>query len=165
MIGASPFVKFAFAERDAARFRDDVEEWTRNHEVAKDDLWVWERLVDDANRLFALLLAFDVDFRRAVRSSSITPEFYIKTDDALETLFAVWFAASNRIAPDVRRLSADRGAFTGSDRFFENIREAGWILSPPDDMLDDENMIQARDAAVEAARRGDVEPAFDDVRP
>jgi hypothetical protein len=165
MIHTGPFVKFAFAERDAARFRDDVAVLVESPGPAPADLWAAERLVTDACRRFDLLGLIDDELRRASRVGSLASDDYAKADAEVAALFTDWLAASRNLEAILRRLPPEGSPVAGEGRFSENVREASWMLGDADRVLDDPRMIALRDAAVDASRRGDVGPVFENVRP
>jgi hypothetical protein len=164
MIQVGPFVKFAFAKRDTARFRDDVVSWAESPESASAERWAVERLVTDACRLFEFLGLIDDELRRASRLGCLTSDEYIKADAEITTLYSGWLAASRRLEVMLRATAKD-GPVADASRFLDDIREASWMLGNADRVLDDSRMIDLRDGAVDASRRGDVGPVFEDVRP
>ncbi|WP_337176798.1 hypothetical protein [Paludisphaera sp.] len=159
---AGPFIKYAFAERDAERLRDDVATWAEPPAAASTDRWARERLVADACRLFDLLRQIDDEARRASRYGAMSAGDFARADEAVTALLTEWLTTSRKLAAI---LPANGPTLADAGRFIGHIREASWMIGEADRVLDDPRMIDLRDEAVDASRRGDVEPVFEDVRP
>lgn len=162
MMQARSIVQVAFAERDAARFRTDVAAWAASTTHA--DVWALERLVADACRLYELLSLIDDELRRASRSGLLSSDEFAQADARITSLFSQWLAASRGLETMLRGLPAE-DSVAGAGRFHDAVREASWMLGDADRILEDPRMLNLRDEAVDASRRGDVGAVFEDVRP
>lgn len=162
MLQVRSIVQVAFAERDAARFGADVAAWAGSTTPA--DVWALERLVADACRLYELLGLIDDEFRRASRSGSLSSDEFAQADAKITSLFSQWLAASRELEVVLRGIP-DEDSIAGAGRFYNAVREASWVLGDADRILEDPRMINLRDEAVDASRRGDVGAVFEDVRP
>lgn len=162
MLQSRSIVQIAFAERDAVRFGADVA--ACGGSSASAELWAVERLVADACRLFELLGLIDDDLRRASRSGSLSSDDYARADAQIKALFSQWLASSRELEGMLRGVPGE-DPIDGWGRFVDAVHEASWVLGDADRILKDPRMINLRDEAVDASRRGDVGTAFEDVRP
>ncbi len=162
---AQPQVQLDFAKREASRYREDIESWKADHDALANGCWVIEQLIAVANRNLDRFIAFDASVRKASRAGVISESQYDYFDSKSVELLEQWLETSRVIAPEVRRLLDAYGAVDGADEFFRRIREVEAMLATDDEFFDSEEIADLRDAAIDAARRGDVEPAFDDLWP
>lgn len=162
---SQPLLKFEFAERAAARYRDDVESCRADHEAVANDLWLLQEFLESANRAFERFAALDAEIRRLARGGGISDENYERLDSRIEALFKKWLTTSRLLKPDVERLLSTSESVEGSAAFLAHVREVEAMLASDDEFFDHEEIANLRDAAIAANRRGEVEPFLDDDRP
>jgi len=162
---SQPLLKFEFAERAAARYRDDVELWRADHDAAMNDPWPLQELVEIANRAFEKFEALDAEVRRSSRAGGISDEDYERLDLKIEALFQGWLATSRLLKQDVERFLSEDDSVEGVAAFLAHVREVEAMLALDDEFFDHEEIAKLRDAAIAASRRGEVEPMLDDGRP
>jgi len=162
---SQPQMKFEFAERAAARYRDDVELWRADHDALANDLWPVQELLEMANRAVGKFIALDAEVRRSARGGGISEEDYERLDSKIEALFEQWLATSKLLKPDVERLLSLYGSVEDAAAFLAHVREVEGMLASDDEFFDHDEIAKLRDEAIASYRRGDVEPMFDDDCP
>jgi len=153
-----PRSRIRYAEKEISRFRDDVEDWKRDHHQVQ-ACWAYEDLVAKANFLYTRIIDLDQDIRESFLLQGC--EFNPELDRDLSNILSNWLAASLEILPHVGALEKEYSGLDGGDDFRRNVKEAQSILTPDSEFFVGDALIELRDQAVDAHRSGLTEPLLD----
>jgi hypothetical protein len=166
MISARPEARIGYMEREIGRYREDVEGRPSPHEPPSSDCWPWEDVIDKANHLFDRLVELDTSLSESAFSRKPPGSAeYIDLDSKIREVIREWLSISENVVSLIPRLRSPARDSDGSDVFLGNVERARGMLTPDDEFFVGDKLVELRDAAIEAARRGEVEPMFDDVSP
>jgi hypothetical protein len=150
-----PRERIECAEREVARYKDDVESWKRDHDALADD-WAWEDLIAKANFLFDQIMRLDVRVQRTILVERRHDESGLQ--DELRRVLGDWMSTSIQVIAHGERLQQEYGRVEGIGALRENLAPAKSILTPDDEFFDPDRLASLRDEAIEAHCRGLTEP-------
>jgi len=159
MTVSQPLRRIKNAEREVARFRDDVileENWMRQHAELADKCRLLEDLVAKANFLFERIMDLDTEIQESSlsRQCEETTGFQRQVRD----LVADWRNTCLQMTPYLDRLAAEYGGIEGAAKLRENLSEARGILTDDREFFAGDELVHARDKAIDDFRAGLAEP-------
>lgn len=145
-----------FAEREVDRYQEDVNAWKPEHDPLNTDFWIWEDLVAKANFIFGRILELDTDIQEGVLTGKF--EFDEEADVKVRDLLRQWSEVSVKVLQHVVQLEKLFGDVEGAQVLRANMKQAQSMLTPDSEFFNSEQLVELRDAAIEAHRSGQTEP-------
>lgn len=157
-----PRKRIKYAEKEVARYREDVESSNGDHNSLATDCSVCEDMIAKANFIFDRIIHVDIEIQQYILLQGHLDEADLQED--LRGLLNDWLELSTRVVSDGKRLQEEYGRAEGLETLKDNAREARSILTPDDEFFDHEKLSSLGDEAVEAHRSGLTEPLLEDER-
>lgn len=154
-----PSSRIKYAEKELDRFRDDVEDWKREHHLVQ-VCWEYEDLVAKANFLYTRIIDLDEDIQEVCLLSGA--EFHYELDQKVDQLLSSWLEISLEILPHIGDLEREYSSLDGAEDFRRNVKEVQAILTPDREFFAGDALVDLRDQAVDDHRAGRTEPLLDD---
>jgi hypothetical protein len=154
-----PEVLFERAKRDVRRFKEDVEAepWKVLHEQAM-RCYAFQDLLKVGVNLFESFVALDEALRLVLsKKAKRTPEETTGLLEKMRFLFTWWIEPCARFERELVKLEKDFGEIEHAADFRRCYEEAKWMLADAKDALKHPKMVEARDAAIDALRSGNVD--------
>jgi hypothetical protein len=155
-----PLARIGYAEKEVDRYKVDVRDWKTKHSDLAERCWPWEDLAAKANFLFGRILDLDTDVQEEILAGRM--EYDAEFDNKLRGLLREWLEVSEDVLPHLVRLEAEYEVIDGAAQLRDNIEQARAILTPDDQLFRAERLVELRDAAIDAHRRGMTESLLDD---
>ncbi len=155
MVMTPSLSRINFAKIEVDRYQDDVNARKPEHDPRNTDSCVWEDLVAKANFLFGRILELDSDIQECVLSGK--SEFDEATDSMVRDVLRQWGEVSLDVLQHVVGLENVYGDLEGAQVLRANVKQARSILTPDSEFFNSEQLVELRDAAIEAHRSGQTE--------
>lgn len=117
-------IRIRLAERQLARYREDVGDWQVEHDALAQDCWPIEDLIENGNHYLRSILRLN----EAAKSEGA--ESSCKTDAILAVRYHLrgWLEVSEKVLHEVEKLEKEYGHLEGADRFREDIERVRYRL-------------------------------------
>lgn len=158
MAAAHSISRINFAKREVGRYQEDVDDWKPELDQRNTEFWVWEDLVAKANFLFGRILELDTDIQEGVLTGKT--EFDEAVDGQVRDVLRQWNEVSVTVLQQVVGLVTTSGDEEGAQVLRANVKQAQSILTSDSEYFSSEQLVQLRDAAIEAHRSGQTESLY-----
>ena len=131
-----PFIRIEFAEKEVVRFREDLEDWKRHHQMLVADCWFWEDMAAKANCLFQQITRSEPDLRKVAEEydDAVGHELYVRNRHVLNA----WLDLALRVRCEMERLEGECGEVSGAELLREHVELAERKLRTPRPVTIDE---------------------------
>ena len=114
---AQPNNRIRLAEKQVARYREDVGDWQNEHDTLARTCWPIEDLISNGNHYLQSILRLDA----AVRQESLLPQGGIEAYLAVRFALREWVEISQSVLKSVEMLEEEYGGVEGAAALRENV--------------------------------------------